>query len=459
MSFSKGTYATQQQIYSLSFIANAAFGLSMPSLEDLQGYVTAVTTQVIGSTATKYNPTAYIGTDWVSVWGTIVYSNSPNNEVVVVDNAMGLFYSPSQNLFVIAIAGTNGNSSYDWFSENFKMNTTVAWQDIIGQGGATVPSPYQDAAIATGFATGLDILANKMVDANGKTMLQALNAYLVTNKTQDATLAITGHSLGGALCPVLALYIYQMQQNSTLNWNTTNGVTTISAFPTAGPTAGESNFAAYYASVVSASEGTFTYLSQYNPLDVVPQAWMLSSMETVPGIYDSNLMNDPGCAAAPFMGPLVLGMMAETVLKTYDSLKIPHYNPIAYTQIEPRTAMSGSSFDTLLNSGVIAVVQNDYIGNFSGSTLAQYSGQITSVACFLKQMLYQHTTAYTGSSFLFPGLLNIGGFIADYGKIKTALLDGTTDEDLQNQAFSKLLARYVPGITPADLAEAGKTKA
>jgi Lipase (class 3) len=430
MSITKGPYPAQQQIYCLSFTANSAFGLSMSSLADLQNYVDEVTQQVLTGASTQ----AYIGADWVSVWGTRVYSNSPNNASVVVDNAMGLFYSASQNLFVVAIAGTNGNSGYDWFSENFKMNSTVLWQDVLGTGGVTIPSPYQAAAIATGFATGLDILANKMVDADGHTMLQALNAYLITNKTVGATLAVTGHSLGGALCPVLALYIYQLQQNSELNWNTSNGVAVVAAYPTAGPTAGETNFANYYASLVAASDGAFTYLSQYNTNDVVPQAWMLSTMESVPALYDANLTP----AAAPFMGPLVLGMMSDTVVSG-------NYRAIGYAQIEPRTKLTmGFDEDTQFET---LIVVGDYLDPFSNSSLYSNSPQVTSVACFIAQMLYQHTEAYSGSSTV-DGLLVIGGFIGEYGDIKEQVSGGISLATQRRQVLAAALGKYVKGISP-----------
>jgi hypothetical protein len=441
MGTSSGTYTQLEQIYCLSFSANSAFGLSMPSLTDLQTYVTEVTTQVLSSTETQQ----YIGTDWVAVWGTQVYSNQPNNALVVVDNAMGLFYSPSQNLFVVAIAGTNGNSTYDWFSEDFDVRSTQLWQDVLGTGGVTVPNQYQDAAISAGAYQGFQILT-AMQDANGHTMLQALTLYLTNNAISGATVAVAGHSLAGALCPVLALYMYQIQQNDALNWNTGGAVTTISAYPTAGPTPGETNFASYYASVVTASSGAFTYTSQYNSMDVVPQAWMLSSMETVPSIYDGSLST----AAAPFMGPITLGMLAATV-------DLGTATAIAYTQVEPRTVLQGT-FDSLVDTGTSLLVSG-YLSYFSSSTLATYTDQATSVACFLAQMVHQHTTAYSGANFLDTGLLGIGAFIYQYGKIKKSVSGGTSAEDIHNQALAQLLGKYIQGITPAAVAHLARQQA
>lgn len=442
MGTSSGSYTQQQQIYCLSFSANAAFGLSRPTLSELQAYVTSVTTEVLSSTATQQ----YIGSDWIAVWGTEVYSNQPDNAAVVVDNAMGLFYSPSQNLFVIAIAGTNGNSTFDWLTEDFDVRSTQSWQDVLGTGGVTVPTTYQDAAISTGAYTGFQILTT-MQNASGETMLQALTTYLTANTISGATLAVAGHSLAGALCPVLALYMYQIQQNDALNWNSNGGVTTIAVYPTAGPTPGEANFAAYYASLVTASNGALIYDSQYNALDVVPQAWMLSSMETVPAIYDGSLSTP----AAPFMGPVVLGMMAATVESANDTA-------IAYTQVEPRTVLQGS-FDSLVNFGTSLLV-SAYLSNFSSSTLATYTDQASSVASFLAQMLHQHTTAYSGSSSLDTGLLGIGAFINQYGKIKSNALGGTTTaQDLQHQALAQVLGKFLPGITPDAIAKAAAQRA
>ena len=57
----------------------------------------------------------FIGADWTPVWGPIVWANpaqqGPN---YIADNTLACYYSPSQKLFVIAIAGTNPGSLFDW---------------------------------------------------------------------------------------------------------------------------------------------------------------------------------------------------------------------------------------------------------------------------------------------------------------------------------------------------------
>jgi hypothetical protein len=71
-----------------------------------------------------------IGDDWTPVWCPISYVVDPTAATVHADNAMGSYYSPSQKYFVIAIAGTNPNSSCDWLDEDGAVSATIAWGTV-----------------------------------------------------------------------------------------------------------------------------------------------------------------------------------------------------------------------------------------------------------------------------------------------------------------------------------------
>ena len=171
-------YEKQKQIYCLSFASNSAFGLSFsPSgtpctpeyqsgLEKLQSFVFKVANQVITDSTT----TAFIGSDWSLVWGPVVFSNAPNTQSVHADNTLGVFFSPSQNLYVVAIAGTNENSMYGWAVEDFQVGNMVTWESITGA--------KDSGNIALGTSKGLEALL-AMKDQNGKGIgfLEALLAH------------------------------------------------------------------------------------------------------------------------------------------------------------------------------------------------------------------------------------------------------------------------------------------
>lgn len=439
MSTSK-MYDTEGQIHSLSLIPNAAFGLSSSSLSNLQTYVTSVTTATLSNSTIQ----EYLGTDWTAVWGPIVFSNNPTAASVVVDNAMGLFYSPGQNLLVVSVAGTNGNSGYDWMDENFEVGSTVSWQTVLNNQntGLTVPSAYATAAISTGASNGLSALLG-MQDSNNQTMLQALTAFLGSGNLSGIQLAVAGHSLGGALSSLVALFLYNTMQS----WNTNSAVTSVNAWPTASPTPGESVFASYYGSLADGSNGVFTFTSKYNSIDVVPQAWQLSTMATIPVIYQGNI--DPSAV----VGPLVLGGLLATV-QNVSGKEVA----IQYTQISPssnpRVQMQGSFSDTVNGYGI------SYLKNLldaipaSSSLYTNYSSELYAVVCFCFQLLYQHTTAYYGGTDLgfglvSPGLLNIGHFTLEYNTIKAGISPaGQSADELYNQVQTKMLGRYIKNCPP-----------
>ena len=268
-------------------------------------------------------------------------------------------------------------------------------------------------------------------------MLQALSNYINVNGITNAQVAVAGHSLGGALSPCMALYMQTIQQDSTSNWNSSNGVTTISAWPTAGPTPGESVFAQYYASLTDSS---FVYNSKYNIIDVVPQAWQLSDMETVPTIYDKKITPVPD----NITGPLVVGAM----LRTLDS----NDNPIDYTQVSPRTQLNGT-FSSVVDFGAKLYVEGlvaDAIP--TSSSLNNYGDGLVSLARFLAQLGYQHTSGYNGET-----MLNISGFAAEYSNIKSAdSPTGETEEELHAAALRRAIGNFMGDIAPAMLARGTK---
>jgi hypothetical protein len=155
-------------------------------------------------------------------------------------------------------------------TEDFGVHTTVTWQTVVGAE-VMLPSRYAKAAISAGAFAGLTALLGMvgvMADGSNATMLGALQGFLA-NVPAGANVAIAGHSLGGALSPVLALYMRNLQ-----SWNAGGNVTMIGAWPTAGPTPGESNFVAYYASIVgqtlASGQAGLSYTSKYNSLEVIP---------------------------------------------------------------------------------------------------------------------------------------------------------------------------------------------
>jgi hypothetical protein len=102
----------------------------------------------------------------------------------------------------------------------------------------------------------------------GKTLLEFLN----NAAGQNASIAVTGHSKGGALAVATALWLAE-------NWAPARQAE-IECFSFAGPTAGNAAFAARYNARLSQRTRSIV-----NRRDIVPQAWVPKNLQTLPELY------------------------------------------------------------------------------------------------------------------------------------------------------------------------------
>lgn len=360
------TYSITQLVYSFAFSAGSAGGLSFSNqggtgYATMQQYVQTVAAAVL----TDKTIQGLIGSDWTAVWGPVVYARDTSNSTVHADNTMGCYYSPSNNLFVVAVAGTNPISSFDWFDEDLNVNTLVPWTQagVTGLGN-----------ISAGAYAGLQILL--ALTDGGSTMLQALASYITNNKVTGATIAVAGHSLGGALSQCLALYMYD--NASTLGLSGQQLV----ALPTAAPTPGDADWAQTYEAVIQS--GGIAYVSEYNTLDVVPHAWHEGGLATIPTLYDAYIR--PHRSDSPrddFMGILAAGAQLYVLDSSYQN---------SYKQVKSDRQPLSGTFDTTVDDDVKTKLQ--HIRLVFPSALKAYAETLINVARFVAQAAVQHTTAY-----------------------------------------------------------------
>lgn len=413
MSTSTPSYSIEQQIHCLSMLSNAGFGYMAPNFAALQNQVSLIVNTVMQNSTIQ----GLLGTDWQQVWGPVVFSNLPTASTVVADNTMMLYYSPSQSLVVIAIAGTNADSIFDWDSEDFSITTLVPWSTVVG-GCNGIPAK---AGVSAGTALGLSKLLT-MTDTNrgNVSMLSALGTLLSTS-AGGLQLAVSGHSLGGALSPSMALYLNDLQQNSG-TWNSSKNVTSVTAWPTAGPTPGDADFASHL------SGGVTTYTSVYNSIDVVPHAWMATSLAAIPGLYA------PTIPVSDVVSGIVVKMAADTA-KIF---------PSYYWQASQWQSMPGT-FDTTTDTNATTFVNN------LAAKYPTYASAIQALAPtirFLWQAAYQHTVAYSAAD-----MLNIESYSAEYKAI-TQQLDPNhkTFEDYLLDALIRMIEKYLHIPTAVQLA-------
>jgi hypothetical protein len=382
-------YSKQQIIHSLSSAINSAFGVKCENYDTLLTFVRAVSTAVLKDT----NIQALIGNDWEEVSQPYVYCYDKESREVHADNTIGVYYSQSLHLFVVAIAGTNAISVFDWIKEDVAVINMVDWKSITGKG---------KGKIAQGTATGLDILLHNIQPEGQPSVLDNIKNFIEQRSIQGAEIAVTGHSLGGALSPALALYMLNTQNT----WDTSNSLK-ISAYPTAGPTIGNSNFTTYYESLISEQPtfGKIDYKAFYNPLDIVPHAWQVTPPQGKPilqamfNIYEPHMKTPNAIKAACFAIILIISSKDYTQIKPLMELPGSKFNEHYTHFLGQAVVQHTDEYPKLLHTTDFIRYYQDIINQYkpAGVTLVDYANDVIQKATIDQSELDQMIAVYKNS--------------------------------------------------------------
>lgn len=291
----------------------------------------------------------FIGTDWKVVWGPAISNSIKKSTTSAVDSfvtdntmyvARGTDPATGKSMHVVAIAGTNAVSRKGALFEDLNVTTEKDW-GIANSG-----------KISAGSAVGFNIL-NAMTDpSSGKTLLEFLGTL---NDAGPSEIAFTGHSLGGALSPLMALKFIEFKDQ--MGYSNLN----VSIYPIAGPTPGNKEFAVY-----AAQKFGDGYHSVINSNDIVPHAWQKNMFAQIPNLYKDVPPFNPG-------GTEGFGLPIKDQL-AYDLLKLD-IDFKTYQRIAP-----------------------DHEFVFKGEANVYPDGSGT----FFKEAKYQHAIAYYKDAFQFP---------------------------------------------------------
>jgi hypothetical protein len=208
---------------------------------------------------------------WNVVWGPAVLQDMagyPMNTMYVAQMAS------DASQYVIGIAGTNAMSLEAWLTEDFLVSWQCRW-------------PFaSEAKISAGTALGLCYLLQMRPSSKVPGAGQSLTDFLSTITRGPVEITVTGHSLGAALAPVLAVLLADTQEDSSL-WSPQKNAT-ISTMPTAAPAIGNRAFGAHARKRLGAGLTPFTH-----SLDVVPHIWQEDMIRKIPGLYEPDLPYQP----------------------------------------------------------------------------------------------------------------------------------------------------------------------
>ncbi|KJY87992.1 MULTISPECIES: lipase family protein [Pseudoalteromonas] len=273
------------------------------------------------------------------VWGPHAQM-MPNGEAF---NTMYVARVSGTDQYIVAIAGTNGKSLFDWIFQDFNVAITTPWIFAPNVKGAEI-----SAATALGLAMLNVMIPQGNVPGSGIPLMH----FLRDTAKSPCGITVAGHSKGGALAPTVALMLRDLQGKALL-WDPACNAT-VKTMGTAGPTAGNDVFAAHSNQQLpngSLSDDKAVSVRFANSLDIVPHAWAESSLEEIKTIYGSEISSRIVDGLIDFAKELA--------------------NRTNYTQLAP----SDPPFAGQLNTSIISSENSDFVN-------------------FLQQAAYQHVNSY-----------------------------------------------------------------
>jgi len=270
-------------------------------------------------------------TAWELVWGPDTFAFKHDK---FDDNLMYVVREKQRGKkprYVVAIRGTNPFSLKDWLFEDFTVLRTKPW--------AYAHTAQQALDLKPRISHGTDLGVRQLqqmqpqagLPGAGKTLLAFLNDELDADK--PAEICVTGHSLGGALAPTVALWLNDIkgeQLPESLE---------VSTVAFAGATAGNKDFAAY-----SDHRLGHNCIRVANSLDVVPYAWNLQSLTKLYSLY------------TPY------GVSADLGFKALFAAMIAGSVKNHYTQIQADTPALPGKFQPMLKDYLLQGLYQHVVG-------------------------------------------------------------------------------------------------
>lgn len=392
-------FSDEQLMLAFAFMADVESGKEIISKKSSR--TSSIT--LIDGLLSKFNGNGDILEGWDLLFGPVLYTGGAKGGGMS-RNATAIFYnsdvnSKNYNHMVIAVAGTNFIDKYDWFTEDVEVSTLVPWNKTIMKDGAKNTGTATSGYIAKGTATALQNTWNTKIKDWGQTPITWLKENI--KAYNPTTLSVTGHSLGGAIAPVLATALHD---NRAL-WNGQD-VKTIKTYIYAGPTPGDEAFKKY-------AETHVNILSIINPMDVVPHAWDLDKLNLLYTLYE--LIFDGKPCKEDNDGRIVYWIIRYLVAQSENATRKPPITPIKkpiYKRWSNEKKNMINKGGDLITTKVVTPADADEllskIGQATVNQLYNLTGAKTSAELatytahflrFMVQMGVEHTDAYRNLMF------------------------------------------------------------
>ncbi|KAL4259544.1 AB hydrolase superfamily protein [Pleurotus pulmonarius] len=346
------SYNIHQQVFSLNTASNMT-----RCCHDTQGALQSKMDQALQPALDKLK----IG-PWKVVWGPTVWKLKPEDNTASYDHSWFVAHNGvadwgNRNLcdtYVVSIAGTADHSLLDAI-EDVCVKDVVDFAAFTSLGASSPPVPTaheaidpRKAYIASGTADGVYRILNIASAGQGTTLAEFLGNISATASTR---IVFTGHSLGGALSPTVALTALKSGMLSSVPQGNTF------AYPTAGPSPGNGPFASLFAEslpLIKSDSGTTDdpnaaayqvwNANIWNEYDIVPHAWNTGSLSGQ-NLWDILTIYGE-------LPPALLREVAAVIARVTCFLQPPpgiDYVPIQGSRLLPATPPTPQSWRELLH--------------------------------------------------------------------------------------------------------------
>lgn len=265
-----------------------------------------------------------------------------------------------QNAFAVSLRGTQFNSLIDLL-EDLNVGSVADFTAAL-QPGSSFSEPI---LVSLGSMKAFTEITNAVYIPNRTNLLQAL-AVLIENAPSSPapTLYITGHSLGGAMATMVALY---------LNAQTWTNQPAFAVYTFAAPTAGLQGFADYYDSVFP--DNSWRY---YNVWDLVPNAWVVQNGEGLSYVLNNFYPSVPSSGNPAGVGCPAQGVAIHQLIGQFMNAPGPNNVYAQTNQTNGATPINNSS-----SYGAAGTYDSNFVTPSTGDFLGQVSFQHNSYLAFL----------------------------------------------------------------------------
>lgn len=425
-------YNPWQTTFYLSMLSNSVSDTLIVTSEqtDAQNILAAMLTQKVNAAFADSDVMSLIGGDWVLTWGPGVYATAkkatPDNFLSA--NAAFVCYSPSLGRYVLAIAATDPLSTSDWVAEDLVLVPGWSWDSALTNwnswtnptakplGSSTTPTLTSATYNGVGNVLALQgIVASTQATSS---LLTYLASTLALKTTEYLT--VTGHSLGGALSPTLAMALV-VGTKSTPKL-TPLPIAQVGVYATAGATPGNQLLAQQFASNFPSPPPTTSNFPQppttgaqpwqvwnadvVNQFDIVPAAWgsngetgYSSGLSGIKTNYDKSLEYSNNVGSTAFIDGLILFAEGISVDWTGTGILI---NNGAFGYLTRATINLSASVDDAFAWNCQIPIFNNSVLQLSGAQITAYNNAansanqiaVKSAITDSNQIGYQHIAVY-----------------------------------------------------------------